>query len=241
LLSAVTAPGRDELPWDEAACAGLGEHQHSGLLGCRVIGAAADGWNRTAPERWRRLHRRAYQETIKRTGTGSLKLVARVWEMQPRGVLHVHPVVGYGTGRQMAGGRCYLDLLAALGPQYGFGFVHHQAGKVKPQPAENAAAYLSSYFVKGSGRKLAIWESVTSGAMPRSIVHVSVGLTQVTRCTMRNLRLMRALHFLWGASPPLQEVHLVGRFLDEFAGNVMLMPETAHHRGPPASPDRCET
>ena len=36
LLSAVTAPGADELPWDEQACAALGEHKHSGKLGCRV-------------------------------------------------------------------------------------------------------------------------------------------------------------------------------------------------------------
>jgi len=36
LLSAVTAPGAGSLPWDERVCAGLGEHEHSGKLGCRV-------------------------------------------------------------------------------------------------------------------------------------------------------------------------------------------------------------
>jgi hypothetical protein len=34
--------------------------------------------------------------------------------------------------------------------------------KVKPQPAVNAAAYLSSYFVKGKRDKQALWESVQS-------------------------------------------------------------------------------
>src|SRR5437868_11711106 len=37
LLGAVTAPGSDELPWDETACAGLGPHRHSGELGCKVV------------------------------------------------------------------------------------------------------------------------------------------------------------------------------------------------------------
>lgn len=32
-------------------------------------------------------------------------LVARVWEMQAHGVVHVHPVLAYGTAPQMAGAR----------------------------------------------------------------------------------------------------------------------------------------
>lgn len=177
LLSAVTAPGADCLPWDERACAGLGEHKHSGKLGCRVREMAAARWNREAPGRWRRLHRRAYQDTVKRLGRRSVFLVTRVWEIQARGVLHVHPVLAYGTARQMAGARAYLERLAELAPRYGFGFVER---KVKPQPAVNAAAYLSSYFVKGKRGKQALWESVQSPAMPRSIIHVSTRLTQKT-------------------------------------------------------------
>ena len=72
---------------------------------------------------------------MKRLGRGSVFLVARVWEIQARGVLHVHPVLAYGTARQMAGARAYLERLAELAPQYGFGFVER---KVKPQPAVNA-------------------------------------------------------------------------------------------------------
>ncbi len=232
LLSSVTAPGSEELPWDERACAALGPHRHSGELGCRVERSAADEWNRAAPYRWRRLHRRAYQETVKRYGKGSVKLLARVWEIQSRGVLHVHPVVGYGTAREMAGARAYLTRLAELSPQYGFGFVHHKRDKVKAQPAQGAAAYLSSYFVKGSGRKTAIWESVTSGLMPRSIIHVSKELTQETRCTMRNLRLRRALFVVWRLELPLPEVDVVARLLSAFGGNVELVP-VGRHWGPP--------
>jgi hypothetical protein len=40
--------------------------------------------------------------------------MARVWEMQARGVLHVHPVLAYGTARQKAGGRAYLARLAVV-------------------------------------------------------------------------------------------------------------------------------
>jgi hypothetical protein len=72
VLSAVTAPVAGELPWDESVCAGLGEHEHSGKLGCRVASAAAWAWNESAPDRWRRLHRRAYQDTVKRFGRGSV-------------------------------------------------------------------------------------------------------------------------------------------------------------------------
>jgi hypothetical protein len=81
LLSAVTAPGSDCLPWNEPVCAGLGEHKHSGKLGCRVQESAAARWNREAPGRWRRLHRRAYQDTVKRFGRGSVFLATRVWEI----------------------------------------------------------------------------------------------------------------------------------------------------------------
>ena len=135
LLGAVTAPGADALRWDEGNCRGLGAHEHSGLLGCRVGDRDAEPWNRGAPGQWRRLHRRAYQETVRECGPGSVALVARVWEMQARGVLHVHPVLGYGTALQKAGARAYLARLARLAPSYGFGFVHHKRELVKPMPA----------------------------------------------------------------------------------------------------------
>lgn len=221
LLSAVTAPGADELPWDEQACAALGEHKHSGKLGCRVDRVAARAWNESAAERWRRLHRRAYQETVKRVGKGSVWLVARVWEMQARGVLHVHPVLAYGTGRQMAGARLYVERLAELAPQYGFGFAER---KVRPQPAQNAAAYLSSYFVKGKRGKATLWESARSPAMPRSIVHVSVKLTMQTGCTMRVLRLKRAIHYVWRATLPPDELKTVSTILQTFPGAELVAP-----------------
>ncbi len=133
-------------------------------------------------------------------------MVARVWEMQMRGVLHVHPVLSLVTARQRAGARCYIGRLAELAPQYGFGFVER---KVKPQAAVNAAAYLSAYFVKGRRGKATLWESVRSAAMPRSIVHVSVRLTQETGCTMRLLRLGRYVWVIWNVSLPGVELRII--------------------------------
>ena len=108
-------------------------------------------------------------------------LAARVWELQGRGVLHVHPVLGYKTAAQMAGARGYLARLAALAPKYGFGFVHSKQRFVKAMPAQNAASYLSSYFVKGRRGKTALWESVQSSAMPKSIIYVATSLTPLDR------------------------------------------------------------
>ncbi len=133
-------------------------------------------------------------------------MVARVWEMQMRSVLHVHPVLAHVTARQRTGARCYMGRLAELAPQHGFGFVER---KVKPQPAVNAAAYLSSYFVRGRRGKATLWESVRSSAMPRSIVHVSVKLTQETGCTMRLLRIGRFMWVNWKVTLPYRELRII--------------------------------
>lgn len=87
LFTAVTAPGTNQLPWDERHCSVLSEHRHSGLVGCRVDRQAAADWNLSAPERFRALHRRVYTETI-RAGLGRPWMLTRTWEMQRRGVLH---------------------------------------------------------------------------------------------------------------------------------------------------------
>ena len=237
LISAVTAPGSNEMAWDESVCCALGKHQHSGWLGCRVDDDTAARWNRGAPDAWRRLHRRAYQETASRYGPGSVVLVARVWELQARGLLHVHPVLGYETAAQMAGARAYLARLGELAPKYGFGFVHSKRKLVKAMPAQNAAAYLSSYFVKGRRGKVALWESVKSSAMPRSIIHVSTKLTMQTGCTMRTLRLKRALFFLWGESVSGDDLRVVAALLKAFPGAEILAREHVD-RGPPQPSSR---
>ncbi|HEY5193767.1 MAG TPA: hypothetical protein VIJ39_07845 [Solirubrobacteraceae bacterium] len=103
---------------------------------------------------------------------------------------------------------------------------------MKPQQAVNAAAYLSSYFVKGKRGKQALWESVQSPAMPRSIIHVSTRLTQETGCTMRTLRLRRAVFYVWRADLPLKEVRALATILQAFPGAELIAPGSPD-RAPP--------
>jgi hypothetical protein len=186
IMLAVTAPGKDVLPFNDDLCWPLGAHQHSGKLGCRVRSREAREWSRRAPKQWTRLHRRAYQYAVHRHGRGTVRMLCRVWEVQARGVLHVHPVLACGTAAEMAAVATYRQALERFAPQYGFGFVSR---KFRPQPARAAAAYLSAYFCKGKKAKLALHESVFSPAMPRSIVHVSNKLTRATGCTMQRASL----------------------------------------------------
>ena len=198
---AVTAPGSDQLPWDAQHCRALGDHVHSGLAGCRVDRHAAREWNETASDRWRRLHRRAYQ-SVCRHGVRP-RLLARVFEQQHRGVLHVHPVLGFRTPAERHAAHLYSQYLFGLAASYGFGFTER---KLQTRAPKRVAAYLSSYFVTGKKGKLSLQESVMCARMPRSIIHVSTELTRLTGVTMRELRFRRFVWFIADrANCPLHE------------------------------------
>lgn len=200
VMFSITAPGADVLPWDRRHCRARGPHRCSGDAGCRVDPWAAREWNRTAPRRWRDLHRRAYIATTRAYGKDcALWMLCRVWEKQARGVLHVHPVIACATMRQKAAAEYYRARLDEWAGAYGFGFVSR---KFRPQPARGAAAYLSAYFCQGKKGKMTLRESVTTPDMPRSIVHVSTALTQATGVTMRELRFRR---FVWVRYPSFME------------------------------------
>jgi hypothetical protein len=189
-MGSFTAPGADRLPFDKSKCTHAAGLRCSGEIGCRVDYERAAAWNEAMPKVWRELHRRAYTKTARRFGPGALKMLLRVYELQKRGVLHVHPVFAYGTPRQRAAVDFYIETVAALAPAYGFGVQHEE----RTMNRMEAAAYLSSYFASGSKGKMTLTEAVSSSAMPRSIIHVSVELTQRTGITMRSLRYKR---FLW--------------------------------------------
>ena len=195
LLLTVTAPGEDAgLPWDPEACAERGPHRHSGPEGCRVLSQAAGFWNKQAPAWWRRLHDEAAIAAQRITGHRP-RLLARVWEMQRRGALHVHPLVGYSTLAERVAADVYKLELAKRAARHGFGFVDRKGEVSHPRAA---AAYLSSYFCSGKKGKMTLRESVTSNEMPVSIIFVSVLLTQASGVTMRSLRLKRYLWHVWG-------------------------------------------
>jgi hypothetical protein len=62
---------------------------------------------------------------------------------------------------------------------------------VRPRPAREAAAYLSSYFLGGRGHRAKLTEAVHNAELPRMPLYVSRRLTRVTKTTMRNKRRQR--------------------------------------------------
>jgi hypothetical protein len=183
-LITITAPGTELLGWD---CSGDHEGPCSGPKGCHVERAAATRWNRSAPRRWRGLHRVASQD-VRRQFPGQLKILDRTWEYQRRGTLHVHVVVGIGTPAHMHAARLYADALAVRTKRWGFGFVDRKFASI---PGQRAAAYLSSYLVTGKGHKMQVQDTVRREDVPASLVHISNELSQRTGVTMRTLRQRR--------------------------------------------------
>lgn len=193
-LMTVTGPGEaGGLSWDEDACRHLGPHTHSGLLGCRVHQAPGEAFNRRAPSWWTALHNEAAQAAHRLTGARP-RLLVRIWEMQKRGVLHVHLVVGAGSLQERRSADVYQGELHDRAAKHGFGFVDR---KDEVREAMAAAAYLASYFVKGKGKKATLQESVTVKGMPRSIAYVDPRLSRRSGITMRSLRLRRYAWCLW--------------------------------------------
>lgn len=191
MMLTVTAPGvASGLVWDEAVCAHLGAHRHSGELGCRVADAPAAAFNEAAPRWWSELLRVASQATRRETGSAPY-LIDRTWEHQKRGVLHVHLLVGYSTHAERVAARDFHVQLQDRAARYGFGYVDR---KRQVKAARQAAAYLSGYYLGGKGGKVSLRESVLSRSMPRSISYVRPELSQRSGVTMRSLRLRR---YLW--------------------------------------------
>jgi hypothetical protein len=228
----VTAPGAAVLVWDEEHCRALGEHSHSGMLGCRVDPLVAAEWNEQASGQWRRLNQRARQATVRyaaKHGVQGWSMSLRMWEYQSRGVLHVHVVLPMGTLNERLVSEFYARTLGSLAREHGFGHVHFGGkgtrGKRLPaMPAEQAARYLASYvapYEKGTG-KLSLTETVHHPQVPGHLLHVSRRLTQESGCTMRSLRRRR---YAWRLARECERI--------EGQGNVSLITETLRHHGCP--------
>lgn len=215
VMFTATAPGADLLPWDEDHCAALGEHQHSGLIGCRVRSDVAREWNSTCSDRWRRLHDRAARLTTRDTGHRPHMLL-RAFEQQARGVLHVHATLARGRFIDKRSADVYGAHLTRLAASYGFGKVDTPTGRARP--ARESAAYLSAYLSGGKGHKRQLSETVRSDQLPRSIIHVSTQLTMRTHVTMRALRFRRLLNRRWAVNLPFDEQHNVQLLVEAFPG-----------------------
>jgi hypothetical protein len=116
-----------------------------------VLAAAAALWNEKSRGYGRELNRfcklRA-DRAVKRLGheyKGGLLMYE--WELQKRGVWHLHLVLGMETPVEQAWACEYVKAMRELAPSKLFGFVD-----AKPlrslQPAEKAAGYLSKYLAK---------------------------------------------------------------------------------------------
>jgi hypothetical protein len=204
VMFSVTAPGADLYPFDPRFCSHSPSQRCSGAIGCRVAPDLAVAFNHQAGKWWSELHRAAKTRADRATRFKG-KLAARVWEKQKRGLAHMHGVISVESPMHLRWAEAYVNALRELAPRYGFGFVDgwHKIGR-KFWPGVQAAAYLSSYFAGGRGRKMAITENVLAGDLPRLVVFVGRDLTQATGCTMRSLRHSRRLWASrnWHVEPP---------------------------------------
>lgn len=172
-VATVTAPGSRLFP-----CVRRSRHACPGRA-CEVSIPDAITFNTKASANFRRLHGAALNR-LRRDGH-EFGLLARVWEFQRRGLLHIHPVVAYSTPEQREAGDRYCRHLSELASRYGFGFADR---KVNVYSGNHAAGYLA--------KRLA--ETTIAAPNGLNIVYISPKLSAATDCTMRSLRLRRYHH-----------------------------------------------
>jgi hypothetical protein len=193
----LTAPGQDAgLVWDRAVCVHAADKRCDGRKGCRVVKGAAALWNEDSRKQWRELNRIAKQHAdraLRKLGSDRKGgLLVYEWELQKRGVWHLHIVLSVETAVERAWAIAYGTALRAVGQSKGFGFVDLKPLR-KPQHALQVASYLSKYLAKWrEDGSFEVSETVTSAG--RSLLnYVSRGLTGRTGCTMRALRNVRLI------------------------------------------------
>jgi hypothetical protein len=232
---AITAPGADVLPCSTETCGDKGPHKQRGKKGCRVDRAAALAWHESLPYRWSRL-RDAARRAVKRAGLEAPTL-AQVWEMQTRGMAHVHVAIPYETDADKEAAQVFAEALDRLAPRWDFGFVDTKL--VAWEKGAEAGYYLAGYLIGGRGKKPMLREVVREAAaggyfprLPSCLVYVSRTLTAATGLTMRNLRRVR--HVLAASkglcSPPRW------RDADEFLAVKRLVRNIFGDRAPPVRP-----
>jgi len=153
-MCTLTAPGQEAgLIWDRNVCTHPEGVTCSGMIGCKVLPKAAELWNEHSKSWWRELNRVAKQRAdraVRQLGHDYRGgLLAYEWELQKRGVSHLHFVLGMESGVERAWAFEYVKALRELGPRKGFGYVDAKPLR-SPQVAEKAAAYISKYLAKWS-------------------------------------------------------------------------------------------
>jgi len=181
MLVTVTAPGVDAgMAWDTSACSHGPEERCSGSRGCKTHPIPRDRWHRDHEARWTKLNRAAAMRARRLHGRGPL-IAAKTWEMQKRGLAHLHVVVPYWTPAERKRGDAYVQALQDLAPRHWFGNVDAS----RTWGGENGGARAAGYCVKYIGKD--VGETVVA----RRPAYVGQYLTRETRMTMRNARLRR--------------------------------------------------
>lgn len=194
----LTAPGVDAgLAWDTAKCRHGPTVPCSGPRGCRVAEREAALWNDASRRLWRELNRVCKQHAdraMRRLGASWFRgyVLAYQWEMQARGLWHLHFVVGVETQLEKAWANEYVRAMRRLAPTYLFGYVDAKP-LTRPRPAELCAGYIAKYLTKRreDGTFGAAETVLTAGRT--LLTYVSRRLTQQTGVTMRALRDARLL------------------------------------------------
>jgi hypothetical protein len=212
-MCTLTAPGEEAgLIWDRDQCIHAVGVRCSGKFGCRVLSEAAELWNHESRGWWRELNRRSKlraDRAVERLGhdyKGGLLMYE--WELQRRGVWHLHFILGMETAVERAWAFEYVSAMRELGPAWMFGFVDSKPLR-SPQPAERASGYLSKYLAKRTedGSMEVTATVLTAGRT--LLTYVSRKLTAGSGITMRVLRDVR-LAWAW------REGYIPAEALDAF-------------------------
>jgi hypothetical protein len=194
-MCTLTPPGVDAgLVWDRSECRHDPDEPCGQRFGCVVVAEAAALWNEHSRGWWRELNRLCKQRAdraLRRLGyeaKGGLLLYQ--WELQKRGVWHLHFVLGLETAVERVWAYEYVAAMRELAPRKGFGFVDGKPLR-RPERAERVAGYLSKYLAKWKeDGSCEVTETVLAAG--RSYLnYVSRRLTAQSGCTMRNLRIAR--------------------------------------------------
>lgn len=177
-MMTVTAPGEEVLPWDTEKCKVKGDHVHSGKWGCEVDYESVWIWRQTLESRWSKLTDAARIRTKRAVGGTGALMLAGAWELQKRGVPHVHVVVPANIR-----GKYFVDSLKQFAPTYGFGFVD---SKLEGRHPLVAAAYLAKYLTKFDQD-----EDKASELLPSREFFVSREVSIKTGATVRICRFVR--------------------------------------------------
>ena len=159
VMYTLTPPGEDVLPFDRSRCSHPRTLKCSGKRGCVVEEGTRREWNATFQRRLSRLYE-TVQAAVRREVGVRANVLASGKEAQRRGPVHAHYILGVESAEELRSAKAFRRHLERLSrnPRYLFGHVH---GKfVKPKPAREVAAYLSSYFLGGRGHKAKLTEAV---------------------------------------------------------------------------------